>query len=487
MNNSLIFEYPTSEESISNIPIPTGELTTNKVYRGTRLPEGFYTVESLEESLTASLNQILHKNEFTDVTPGTPHDFYVDIDPETQKVKLINRIEACPVFAMQTILDPVEDIFASFVTGPTGTDIVQGNCFYVVYKKELDSDNGFPLVITDSGGIGNLSITDINCVTFFEVMSGLAEGLNYEFFDQLLIGGINYYRYRFCGDTFTVNASENRIYRRAGGNWDKILDGMGIFNYVLDEGVLARVGRGLPFALFYQRSQLTTCLCQSSLDTLNEDGSINTVLGILGFNVQNDEVNLEDPTPPTYQYIWSNKDSYTLSSTSFSSTVNDNVGQAFPNNLLDLEYADGKYFFRSEDYIFLRLVVMEDQKELGNQLILAGPIETPDNQPTDIYYNTAINGQIAESERLQRKSLDQLFAKIDLDPVPGNNTNSVAGYISNNLDFKNEQLNTLSEIGVQFLDREGRLLNLRADNHFVLQIIEKRNVLDNVLLNTQQG
>ena len=499
MNNSLIWEYPTSEEatSINNILLPTDSLTDNKIYSGTLLPEGFYNTTNIESMLENTLGKIKHQDEFSNISEGSSNRFHVDVNEETHLVKIINRAEECPIFAIQTILNDTDDILATFRVGIPPTMTTSDEAFFITFKKELGTGTQFPLVITNATFISNISEDFINCQTYFEESYGTTTNPDqpylYELFDELDIAGTIYYRYKFTpsNSSILVQSSENIIYKMSGGNLDKTLCNIGgtSLNFMLNESDKPVVGRALPFKLFYQRSQITTELIDtdSNLNPINEDGSIKTVLDILGWNVKNNDIDEQDRT--LYQYIHTNKNSYLSPDISFGSTVN-GYDFSIQDRLLNIENKDGQFWFRSDEYIFLRIIVEDDkdkQSEFNDQIVLAGPIENIEDQPDQLYYNFNVNALVPPAQRLQTKNTNNIFAKIDLNVLPSNVTNSIDGFITNNIDFKNEQLDELREITVQFIDREGRLLNLRGDHNFVLEIVTKRNILENILVNTKNG
>ena len=482
-NNSLIWEYPTTKEAsqINNITIPTTSLGNNKIFLGSNIPEGFYTTDSLPVLLENILTNISHKTEFDEVIDGSSHRFTVRINPQTQEVQIVNRIEALPVYAIQTFLTVAEDVLAGFRVGVAPVPAACDDAFIVTFKKELANDP-YPLVITDSPTIVDISSSTINFQTYFE--ESIGETLEYELFDELLIDGITYYRYKFRPENLMIQESQNFIFSLAGGNLVQSLESASLFNYTNNIVDRPLIGRALPFRLLFQRSQLTDNDCQCALNPINEDGTLRTVLELLGWNVKNNDP--DAPNTVLYEYIQSNQSSYLNPDVSFSSTVN-GTEFSLPNNLLNLEKLDGEFFFRSEDYIFLRLLINDDQAQWGNQLILAGPIETPENDPTNIYYNVNLNSRVSDAQKLQTKDTNNLFAKIDLSAIPGNSSNVVNDFIAYDIDFKNEQLDELKEIRIQFIDREGRILNLRGNHNFVLEVITKRNVLENILFNSKNG
>jgi len=475
-NNNFVFEYPTtSDPQITNIFVPDDILTVSdsKCFFGAQIKEGFYNTVSLARSLEFVLSQVKTKTENTTT-------FKVDINPETQLVQIVNRLESIPIYAIQTILDAADDIFAVYRVGPVPVPDSFNDAFLIMVRK--DFADSYPLVITDALlGVSNVDPLQINWQTYFQ--SSLGQLYSYEKFDELSINGVTYYRFKLSFADLTVSTSENKVFTAVGGHLETILMAASIFDFISDGTSKPAIGRAVPVRLVYQRSQIAEVACK--LNSINEDGSINTVLELLGWNVKNNELDAE--VTAQFQYINTNHGSYLVPEISFSSFVN-GYEYSLPNNLMRLEYRDNLYWFRSEDYIFLKILINDDQAQLGNKLVIGGPLkDSEEDAMTQIFYNVKQNGRIADANRLQMKNTTQLFAKIDLELLPGNTRGFLTHFIVHNIHFKNEQLDTLSQIRVQFVDRKGRLLHLRGEHNFVLEIVTKRNVLENILMNTKHG
>jgi len=470
-NNSLIFEYPSTNTVATNILLPpTTSLDDEIAVFGTQIKEGFYNTITLTQLLESTLSQIKHSDEFIEVTPGSRHNFTFDINPQTHLVQIVNRIEKVPIYAIQTILNVSDDILATYRVGAIP---VTATGLLITVRQVFD--DSYPLVITDAD-------VDINWQTFF--LSTAGHPYSYEAFDQLLINGITYYRYKLSFPDLLLTNSQNTIYTMSGGNLTTILLNANITDFVSNVVNKPLVGRALPTRLIYQRSQITNETCR--LNHINEDGSVNTILELLGWNMKNNEIT--ETNTVQFQYINTNHGSYLPAEISFSASVN-GYNNSLPNRLMRLEHRDNLYWFRSEDYIFLKIIINAEKVILIDKLVIGEPIKMT-GTGTDInntVYNVKPNGTIVDAQRLQKKNNTNLFAKIDLELFPINTRGFIRNYIVYNINFKNEQLDVLSEIRVQFIDRHGRLLNLRGEHNFVLEIVTKRNVLDNILMNTKYG
>lgn len=496
-SNRLIWEYPTTGDTATIEPFaPIGELTDNKVILSGVLNEGFYSVSGLKVEFEDCLRGVLHEAEFVNGMVGSAHHFDVNVDTRGHLVYIVNRLEEYRIVAIQVLVDDGQDVFAGYSDGG-GADLSCPTGFYIVVEGQFGDDNGFPLVITDYGNENNGRLpVDVNYTLFWRAGLTIMGVSEYMYVDTLTIGGRMFYRYKMTmgdsGRVYTENV--NVVYSR---DVQSVLENGGIAGWMsgVGMGVGGIIGRALPFRMVYKRSQIDEDICQ--LEPLNVDGSINTVLSVLGWNVENDVIGGVDPcyvplligeeqgpTELPYRYVHINVESFGEEEVGYSALMEPG---ALPPRLLNIENVDGEHWFRSDDYIFLRLVFEEDQSEIGTQIIQAGAVNAgvDDNDVSLYYYNVGCG--VNPGQRLQRKGLDNIFAKIDLTVLPGNNINSVESFISNELNFKNEQMTRLERVGVQFLDREGRLLNMRGNHHFTLLFISKRNTLENILMNTRNG
>lgn len=492
-SNKLIWEYPTIEDVNLIEPIPPGnnELTVNKVALAGYLNEGFYNVQGTKTQFENELSKILHDNEFRSSTVGAAHHFDLYINPMTHYVYIVNRLEEIKIAAIQVLVtDNVgQDVFNSFSDMP-GQDLSCNNGYYIVIDTLYNDNEGFPLVITnyDNENIANLPY-DINYQLAWGVDLNTNEPHQFMFIDTLTIGGNTYYRYKIFGGQRVYLNNINMIYNM---DVEKTLENAGIAGWLMGVSMPV-IGRSIPFRFIYKRSQINQDVCK--LEPLNVDGSMNTVLSVLGWDVQNDFIGGVDPCfvpllvgdeqgpiELPYKYIHVNADSFITDG--FANLI---VPGTFPPKLLNIENVNNQYWFRSEDYIFLKLNLLEQQQEIGSQIIQAGLINVNynENSLNQLYLNPDINAP--NSKKLQRKNLNNIFAKIDLNILPGNIIASVQDFIANELNFKNEQLTELTKIGIQFVDREGRILNMRGNHHFTLLFTTKRNVVENILFNTRNG
>lgn len=131
-------------------------------------------------------------------------------------------------------------------------------------------------------------------------------------------------------------------------------------------------------------------------------------------------------------------------------------------NKMDIEYiGDCKYMFRGDEYIFLRL---------GHESF-----------PIDRLGNNMIK---ASSNCVNNNKTNNLFAKIILDRITGNLSTR---FIANKKVFYDNTLIKMDNLSIEYIDKNGNLLELNCDHSFTLEIVEKIEVLKETLIDSRTG
>ena len=294
-------------------------------------------------------------------------------------------------------------------------------------------------------------------------------------------------------------------------------------------------GRALPFAFkhnfdFNKDTATNTCNFKRS-----------SILTLLGWS--NDDKNVSKYSP--FKFIHRNIDTIPTTISEYSNIISNkkphnntdglidlnkftscnNIEYNFssiPNNLLNLEQIGTDIFvFRSIPFIFLRLTfpsLAEDT--ISNQLIKTTSDKLDSSNMYDEYYvnpltNTndlgsnyqslvitdddsptyesikirekiiADNCGFKTSSMLLKKDADIIFAKINLNPVPGNAFNKQ--HYDYEFIFYDKPLQSVNTMKVELLSPEGELLNFRQDHNMTLEIMEFRDVLKETLFDTRHG
>lgn len=305
-------------------------------------------------------------------------------------------------------------------------------------------------------------------------------------------------------------------------------------------------GRSLPFA-FRDNINLddTNNIKNNNINNNGCVGKINSLLTILGWK-QNNTRNISNYSP--FKFIHRNTDTIETNINEYSQVIrsNNNDGctnveynfSIIPQDILNLEQISGNIFvFRSIPFIFLRLSFPSLPIDtVSEQLIKTTSDKLETSNIYDEYYDNPSNnlnnlGQnyqtlpllsendilkiIAEtkgenqnqfnelrqeikrekrvSENCGFKTTDQLlkkettviFAKINMNAVPGN------AYNKQNYDYEfifyDKPLQSVNTMKIELLSPDGELLDFRQEHNMTLEIMEFRDVLKETLFDTRHG
>lgn len=230
--------------SYSSLPNSTFSYTTSNgdgysdsidnylVYQ-TNINPGFYSVPELIDSIKYYTSQIIHGGNLTTNIKvveqpylayqkkiGTPHLFSTYINPKSNVVRFVNRMEELPIAAIQTF-SPYDiniiqdDIFYNFSSNYTdnGSYTLDTSFIYITLTTTSDisyqyyynlyciySPNSFPLVITNlEYYVGNINNELINYTEFYDLSIYLKNG-----YSETDLKSISYYKFI---DTITFKTS----------------------------------------------------------------------------------------------------------------------------------------------------------------------------------------------------------------------------------------------------------------------------------------
>ena len=158
-----------------------------------------------------------------------------------------------------------------------------------------------------------------------------------------------------------------------------------------------------------------------------------------------------------------------------------------PISKMNIEFKNGFYFFRSEPFIYIRLLPKSQKNTINNYIQVAIGSDKTNND--NFYYNdliVPITETENESARFAIKPCinNELLCKIILNPVPQKILNI---YPINNILLYDQPLDKLSHIVVQILDSNGRILTYGLNHTFTLEIIETQMILKETLIDTRHN
>ena len=469
--------------------------------------------------------------------PFTSQLIYVDINPITNRVSFLLRLEEIKIKKMQSY------------RGKNYIDITLDiDSTSIAEFQVLCNNYTLPLVATDLPDIGGLNSTLYNMVEFIPkcYMYRLPNNPYYEFLEN---------------DSCDCDKNTNiiRIFNYNLENQCLLASASQTIDSESDSDLFkkGRIGREQPFCFLTEPTLFTSFYNKpiqqkNYLPTLaenftNYDGSSKSLLNLLGFHT-NTQNNISLSTAYLARGINTNLDStktlldralYYFYTTIIRADA-DTYSNPQPNTLVELVYTqpsipsklmniylgpNGKYYFFSEDYIFLRLKSTQYGGNLGGGLLQAVSNASDSSNagstnsvyenyldyldgvsfrtieaisktyPDEIYKLLYCTEEVTSADGIVKyqeippivsvKDLSDLFCKIRLNNIPlsGNSFN----ILQSETEFYNTSIGKLDTINIQFLDYEGKLLDLRQDHNFVLMVVEKIEKLKETNINSRTG
>lgn len=221
-------------------------------------------------------------------------------------------------------------------------------------------------------------------------------------------------------------------------------------------------------------------------DFQNSEGTVNTILSVMGFPIPRANIVVIGEKIP-YRAIHYNID-YLLDDYINVATLAGEQANFFNSSthVLNIQIGnDGKYYFRSEPYVYLRLTIpYASSGDIGGN-ILASMSNSNNIESRNVYYENPFQKTLQLNNKLIAKDPTNIFAKIQLDPIPGNiHYNKFA---KSHKMFYNIPLRRLGVISVEFIDFRGKLIDLRSEHAITIEITEKIDVLEDTLMNSRTG
>jgi hypothetical protein len=257
-----------------------------------------------------------------------------------------------------------------------------------------------------------------------EFWQGNTNGNQYMWIDQVIIGGTNYQRYLLIPK---VNSYELRTKTP-----QNIITTMSIVSYLTADVINKR-----NFISNFNEKEL------ESLPKIGEAREF-----AINFNESSlmDVFNWRE-CDEEFRYILTNNTSYNISK----------------NKCFDIYKDWCDYMFKVEPYILLKLTVPSYAGDT-----IAGNLVKSQNLPKKMIYDCN-----------EMEDTTNIFAKICID-----RENSVETSI---LKFYETPLEKFDEIIITFLDRNGKILDLKCDQTIMLEVVEAVDVLKDTLIDSRHG
>lgn len=553
--------------SYSNLPNSVYKYTTNNnnsyvidvdnylVYQ-TNITPGFFSVKSLINDIKTKTSLVTHGKKILKTLniieepylaypkkQYIPHLFSCDINPNTNVVKFVNRIEEINIIAIQTF-SPYElnyknlDIFYYYSSMYSSTNpyVLNNNYIYIVlpansetsyqYYYNLNnviSPNPFPLVITDlKNDVGGINCDLINYTTFFDLNiyttngyleQDLATISYYKYIDTIninttqIINGnsitINntYLRfglhlstgliagspYNSSGNLIKPSFTNNYVYSNTLNNYIGNLNLYTLYEYINNYSL---IGRALLFRWIYDK--YNNNYINYEIESLSEKKR--TILHILGWLIPNETFQIYNvEINKGYAFVQTNRD---ITYVSQNTIINyENKGNNYSALDLNLQNYNNEYYFVNNSYVYIKINFDNLNDNSKNQLFIAA-VSDQNLQYNQTYvleelFNVGIGEDYTSivncsNVTLFTKNNNGIFAKILLSNTPSNfdilNSNSNSNNFVINYDFVQDNV---ASVIIQILDSNFRILQSYNNYSFTMEIHEIHDILKETLINTK--
>jgi hypothetical protein len=553
--------------SYSNLPNAVYKYTTNNnssyiievdnylVYQ-TNINPGFYSIKSLVNNIRTKTSLITHGKKLYKTLnileepylaypkkQYSPHLFSCDINPHTNIVKFVNRIEEINIIAIQTF-SPYElnyqniDIFYyySSLYSSTNPYILNNNYIYIIlpaysettyqYYYNLNnviSPNPFPLVITDlKNNIGGINYDLINYTTFFDLNIYLNNG-----YKENELSSISYYKYidtinihttkTINGNSITVNNTylrfglhlssgllsgnpynntgnlikpsftNNYLYSNTLNSYFNNLNLYTIYEYIDN---FSLIGRALLFRWIYDKYDNN--YINYEIESLNEKKR--TILHILGWIIPNETFQIYNvEINKGFAFVQNNKNITYLSENNL--TNFSNKGNNYSTLDLNLQNYNNEYYFVDNSYIYIKINFnnMTDYKQTRLFISALSDQNLQYNQTyvAEELFNVGIGEDytsILDCSNITVYTKDNtgIFAKLLLSNNPGNFDILTSNINNNNFVINYDTVqDNVSSVTIQILDSNFRILQSYNNYSFTMEIHEIHDILKETLINTK--
>jgi hypothetical protein len=476
----------------------------------------------------------------TQLNVNTPHNFTMNIDTKSQEVKIVNRMEKLPIVAIQTFSAleseyESSDIFYNYSLNPNkGTsNYIDNSYIYITipyqkhitpfYYAENNSStfiNPFPLVITGlNDNIGNINQDYFNFTTFYDLNIYLQNGYievdldsicTYKYWDTIELvnnegkivdrfirlafkmssGTLSTYLYNPYGNLINPTCETSNIYKESLKNY---LESKQIykFNYIKNSEL--SIGRSMLFRWIFDIDENQYVDYEVEADYEKR----RSLLKLLGWSVPNKSYNLTGISNlPIYKFVHSNVQNKVYQEEIEQNVTNTIFMNNSPQRRLNLQLYNNDYYFKSYDYIFLKISPDITKNAIENALIQAQDNTklnlnsiyiTPEDITTGIGENeTESSNQIFASPTQYVKDRKELFAKILISPLPAQ--------VDPQLALKDEvvmlydkPLENVSGIYIEVLSEDSKKLRISTDYSFTLQVYETKGVIKGTNIDTKRN
>lgn len=538
LNNTLTWKYITQIEYDKNNVIfannPDKIFPIVEIIHSISIDDGFYTILKLEIEIQNKMNSIQHDlneklpsestinidtpsdNIIVDKTQSL-HQFYCNINPITNNITFINRLENIKIYAIQTLMnendDKLGDIFGVGynetlsnlkVCDSTGitSDISNGIYIYIAFNDifyslfnndnsnyETDILNHFsiPIIPTDIPSIGGINNEIINNKEYYllrpEFLSSLTPAINIDtkkyfpnndyqgpFFQPMgliKIGLSKNNDFYYVNNTNARNLLPTNLMRFKlqllddNNNQVKVKFNETIYTDEKLAKFMLRYDPGIT-----NENSSDNKYYFNSQSIIGQSFQLNKKYPIIGRSIpfqfvidDNSILNNLGWYTKCDEVIVSDKDSYR--------TIQSNKDFIIEKkeNILSQDYVYKKNHFPKINYIF---------KKINDEYFIK----------LDIYILLKIINNNNDQFILTNNNTNGILSKIILSDIPNNSSNK---FIAIKYKFNEGNLYNFNKINLEFIDYKGDIIDYQGNFSLVLKIKENLNILRDSYLNSQNN
>ncbi len=479
----------------------------------------------------------------TQLNVNTSHNFTMQIDTKSEEVKIVNRMEKLPIVAIQTFgtLEDSNDyessdIFYNYSLNPNkGTsNYIDNSYIYITipYQKHITSFyyggedgastfiNPFPLVLTGLQElIGDIESTYFNFTTFYDLNIYTQNGYievdldsicTYKYWDTIEIvndvgklvdkyvrfafklssGTLSNYLYNPYGNLINPTCHTTIVYKELLKSY---LEKNQIYQFDYVKNPNLYIGRSMLFRWIFDIDENQYVDYEVEADYEKR----RSLLKLLGWAVPNKTYNLTGISNlPIYKFVHSN-----VQNKVYQEKIEQNVTNMIflnnsPQRKLNLQLYNNQYYFKSYDYIFMKISPDISKNAIENALVQAQDNTklnlnsiyiTPEDITTGIGEDeTQSSNPIFATPTQYVKDRKELFAKILISSLPAQ--------VDPQLSIKDESvmlydkpLENVSGIYVEILSEDSKKLRIGTDYSFTLQIYETKGVIKGTNIDTKRN
>ena len=572
-NNNICWQYPTKryilENNLYNTILPTPSkikqinyLTIPNVVSNLNdenilvyqenITTGNYSIKSFIERFRYQTGKIYHgelsvNNSIDDTSDyiveapyfsyngfiRTPHLFSIDINPTTNVVKMVNRMEELKIISIQT--------FNPYTTDFENNDIyynysdtkktINTNYIYVLLKSEnnitdvyYSSVSGFPLVFTGIDiNIGNINYDIFNYNEFFDLNIYLTNNFEeddilsiptYQYWDTITINNIKYIRFAFkitSGNILNFYNPNGDIYIPM--ITQTIVLNNYIYNIFKDYDIefydkTFLVGRAFLYRWIFDKNNKEYL----AYEILSENVKKRSILHILSWPISVETYNqIFVAKNKGFAFVQQNNYGTVLNYDPSSSTSSlDNIinnGNIVLLDNLNIQYYAGDYYFTTPGYIYLKIDFstsssnnnfVENPLQVGNRsinqqynqnYIFSNFIAGIGDQNICLSENDNINNVVSNFSNLLKKDYTNIFSKIQISNIPNNIDNTSSNINLNNVFSVNytTPIDDLYLIKISLYDSQFKLINNTREFSFTMIVSEVKDILKETLVDTKRN